>query len=415
MNIFLSLFLIFTCGILGGFIFEKIKLPKLVWYIILGILIGPSVFNIVDNTLIDISSYLRQIALVIILTRSGLSLDIHNLKKIGRPAIFLCFIPATFEIIGITIFAPIFLGISYIEALLLGSVIAAVSPAIVVPRMIKLMEEGYGKKNSVPEVIMAGASCDDIFVIVLFYSFKELAKNSNFNLWNITQIPLSIVSGITLGILVGFLIVFIIHKLKMSTIIHVILMLGTSFGILYLEALLKPYFSISSLLAIIVMALTVNIFKKKEAKDMQKTYNSLWSGFEILLFTLVGIATNIHYAFSRDGAILVGIICIALIFRSIGVFISILATSFTKKEKLFIIFSYLPKATVQASIGAIALTEGLACGSIVLTGAVISILITAPLGAILMDNTYKKLLEKDIIDSELNEEYDIISKEEIEV
>ena len=392
MNIFLSLFIIFACGILGGFIFEKIKLPKLVWYIILGILIGPSVFNIVDDTLINISSYLRQIALVIILTRSGLSLDINNLKKIGRPAILMCFVPACFEIIGITIFAPIFLGISYLEALLLGSVLAAVSPAVVVPRMIKLMDEGYGKDHNVPELIMAGASCDDIFVIVLFYSFKNLVATSSFDAWGITQIPLSIISGIALGILVGFLMVLTINKLKLNKIINVIFMLGLSFGMIALENTIKQYFSVSSLLAIIVMALIVNIFKKEEAKEIQKTYNSLWTGFEILLFTLVGIATNINYAFSKDGAILVGVVLIALIFRSIGVIICLIATSFSKKEKLFIIFSYLPKATVQASIGAIALSEGLTCGTVVLTGAVISILITAPLGAILMDRTYKKLL-----------------------
>lgn len=392
MNIFLSLFIIFTCGILGGFIFEKIKLPKLVWYIIFGILIGPSVFNIVDDILINISSYLRQIALVIILTRSGLSLDINNLKKIGRPAILLCFVPACFEIIGITIFAPIFLGISYVEALLLGSVLAAVSPAVVVPRMIKLMDEGYGKEHNVPELIMAGASCDDIFVIVLFYSFKNLVATSSFDSWTITQIPLSIISGIALGILVGFLMVLTINKLKLNKIINVIFMLGLSFGMIALENTIKQYFSVSSLLAIIVMALIVNIFKKEEAKEIQKTYNSLWSGFEILLFTLVGIATNINYAFSKDGAILVGVALIALIFRSIGVIICLIATSFNKREKLFIILSYLPKATVQASIGAIALSEGLACGTVVLTGAVISILITAPLGAILMDRTYKILL-----------------------
>jgi len=395
MNIFLSLFIIFTCGILGGFIFEKIKLPKLVWYIILGILIGPSVFNIVDDTLINISSYLRQIALVIILTRSGLSLDINNLRKIGRPAILMCFVPACFEIIGVTIFAPMFLSISYLEALLLGSVLAAVSPAVVVPRMIKLMEEGYGKEHSVPELIMAGASCDDIFVIVLFYSFKNLVATSSFDAWTISQIPLSIISGITLGIIVGVFIVLIINKLKMNKVINVIFMLGASFGMLTLENALKEYFSISSLLAIIVMALIINIFKKEEAKEIQKTYNSLWNGFEILLFTLVGIATNINYAFSKDGAILVGVVLIALIFRSLGVIICLIATRFNKKEKLFIIFSYLPKATVQASIGAIALSEGLDCGTVILTGAVISILITAPLGAILMDRTYNSLLSNE--------------------
>lgn len=393
MNIFLSLFIIFTCGILGGILFEKIKIPKLVWYITLGVLIGPSILNIVDDTLINISSYLRQIALVIILTRSGLSLDIHNLKKIGRPAIFMCFLPAVFEIVGIAIFAPIFLRISYLEALLLGSVLAAVSPAVVVPRMIKLMDEGYGMEHNVPELIMAGASCDDIFVIVLFYSFKSLVATSNFQAWDIAQIPISIVGGVFLGVVVGFFIVLILHQLKMNKVIYVIFMLGVSFGMIALESALKPYFSISSLLAIIVMAFIVHIFKKEEAKEIQKTYNSLWSGFEILLFALVGIATDIHYAFSIEGAILIGIVLIALVFRSIGVFVSLIATKFNKKEKLFIIISYLPKATVQASIGAIALQEGLGCGTVVLTGAVISILITAPLGAILMDRTYKKLLD----------------------
>ena len=399
MNLFLSLFIIFAGGILGGFVFEKIHLPKLVWYIILGLLIGPSLLNIVDDTLLSISSYLRQIALVIILTRSGLSLDIHNLRKIGRPAILMCFLPACFEIAGVVIFAPIFLGISYLEALLLGSVLAAVSPAVVVPRMIKLMEEGYGKKHSVPELVMAGASCDDIFVIVLFYSFKSLVATSTFSIWNISQIPISIISGIALGVGAGFLMVLFIRYLKLNTILNVIFMLGLSVGMLALESALKPYFSVSSLLAIIVMALVVGIFKKEEAKDIQRSYNGLWQGFEILLFALVGIATDAHYAFSKEGAIIVGLISIALVFRSLGVFFCIIATKFSRKEKLFIIISYLPKATVQASIGAIALSEGLACGALVLTAAVVSILITAPLGAILMDSLYKKLLVKDEIDS----------------
>ena len=401
MNIFLSLFIIFSLGIIGGFLFEKIRIPKLVWYIILGILIGPSLLNIVDDTLITISSYLRQIALVIILTRSGLSLDIKNLKKIGRPAILMCFLPACFEIVGVTIFAPIFLGISYIEAMLLGSVLAAVSPAIVVPRMIKLMEEGYGSKNSVPELVMAGASCDDIFVIVLFYSFKNLVATSSFDGLGILQIPLSIILGIILGVLVGLLMVIFIKYLKMNKIINVVLMLGLSFGMLALEMAIKEYISVSALLGIIVMALFVSIFKKEEAKEIQKSYNGLWQGFEILLFTLVGIATNIHYAFSKEGAIILGIVLIALVFRSIGVIICILGTRFNIKEKIFIVISYLPKATVQASIGAIALSDGLACGELVLTAAVISILITAPLGATLIDNLYKKLLDKEFV--EINE------------
>jgi NhaP-type Na+/H+ or K+/H+ antiporter len=395
MNIFLSLFIVFGGGVLGGYLFEKIKLPKLVWYIILGILIGPSVFNIIDDTLLSISSHLRQIALVIILTRSGLSLDIKSLKKIGRPAILMCFLPACFEIAGITIFGPMLLGISYFEALLLGSVLAAVSPAVVVPRMIRLMEEGYGKQHCVPELVMAGASCDDIFVIVLFYSFKNLVATSTFDAWSVGQIPISIVSGVILGIGVGFLMVLAIRYMKLNRIVRVVLMLGLSFGMLALENVLKPYFSVSSLLAIIVMAFVVGIFKKEEAKEMQKSYNGLWQGFEILLFALVGVAVDVRYAFSKVGAIIVGLVFIALVFRSLGVLCSVIATKFTWKEKLYIVISYLPKATVQASIGAIALSEGLACGTLVLTAAVVSILITAPLGAILMDGLKNKLLMKD--------------------
>lgn len=393
-NMFLSLFIIFTLGIFGGLIFEKIKLPKLIWYILLGILIGPSVLNIVDETLISISSYLRQIALILILTRSGLSLSIDNLKKVGRPAILMCFIPACFEIIGVLIFAPIFLNITYLEALLLGSVLAAVSPAIVVPRMIKLLEEGYGKDKNVAELVLAGVSVDDIFVIVLFYSFKGLISTNVFNGWNIIQIPISIVLGTLLGIIVGFLVALIIKKIKTNTIINVILMLGLSFGMLYLEEILKPYISVSALLAIIIMGLIIALIRKEESKEIQKSYNSLWNGFEILLFALVGIATNINYAFSNNGIMILGLIIIALTFRSLGVIICLIATKFHWKEKLFIVLSYLPKATVQASIGAIALTEGLACGDIVLTSAVVSILFTAPMGAILIDNTYKKLLKQ---------------------
>ena len=401
MNIFLSLFVIFSCGIIGGLLFEKIKLPKLVWYLILGLLIGPSLLNIVDDTLLSISSILRQIALVIILTRAGLSLDLKNLKRIGRPAILMCFVPACFEIVGITVFGPLLLNISYIEALLLGSVLAAVSPAIVVPRMIKLMEEGYGYEHNVPELVMAGASCDDIFVIVLFYSFKNLVKTSSFSAWNIAQIPISIATGIVLGIIVGFVLVLVMKHIKIDTILSVIIMLGLSFGMLAIENALKPFFSVSSLLAIIVMAIIVNIFTKEKAKEIQSSYKGLWQGFEILLFALVGIATDVKYAISIEGAIIVGLIFIALAFRSVGVLVCVIATKFSWKERLFIVISYLPKATVQASIGAIALSEGLNCGTLVLTAAVVSILITAPLGAILMDNLYKKLLKQN--DSMIND------------
>lgn len=393
---FLSLFLIIALGVLGGFIFDKIKLPKLIWYLILGILLGPSVLNIVDQNLLNISSYLRQIALVIILTRSGLSLDIKTLKEIGRPAILMCFVPACFEMIGVVIFAPLFLDISLFEALLLGSVLAAVSPAVVVPRMIYLKEEGYSKKNHIPELIMAGSSCDDIFVIVLFYGFKNIVAQQKMNALLFLQIPLSILLGIGLGVIVGFLLVFLFKYLKINTIVKTIFILSCSFGMIALEQAVKEYVSISSLLGVIVVGIILKKVNPNEAQDIQKNYNALWSFFEILLFVFVGCATDLEYAFSIDGAILLGIIAIALCFRGVGVFLCLIATHYPIKEKVFVFLSYLPKATVQASIGGIALSEGLSCGNIVITAAVISILFTAPIGAILMDFTYPKLLEKEI-------------------
>lgn len=390
---FLSLFIILILGVLGGLLFEKIKLPKIIWYIVLGVLISPSVFNIIDQDLLNISSYLRQIALVIILTRSGLSLDINGLKRIGRPAILMCFLPATLEIIGVTIFSPIILKISIFESLLLGSVLAAVSPAIVSPRMIKFIENGYGKNHHVPELVLAGASMDDIYVIVLFYSFKNLVSTNSFSYLSLLQIPSSILSGILLGFIVGIFFVILMKYLKLNNIISVIFIIGLSFGMIALENAIKPYFSISALLGIIVMALIISYKKHDEAIIIQKNYNSLWQIFEILLFVLVGASIDINYALSMEGLLLIGIVFIGLIFRSLGVILSLLFTNYTKKEKIFIIISYLPKATVQASIGGIALSEGLACGSVILTAAVISILVTAPLGAILIDNLSKRLLE----------------------
>lgn len=389
---FLSLGLIFSLGIMGGLIFEKIKLPRLVFYLILGILFGPSLLNIFRPELLEISSYLRQIALVIILTRSGLSLDIAALKRVGRPAILMCFVPACFEILGVVIFSPLFLGISYAEAMILGSVLAAVSPAIVVPRMIKLKEEGYGKE--IPELVMSGASCDDIFVIVLFYSFKGLISTKTINAMSFMQIPLSILLGLALGLVFGFVVKFLFKKIRFSTVIQIILLLGVSFIMIAIEEFVREYVSVSSLLGILVMAFLVQTNGKNQAVEIEKGYRKLWSGFEILLFVLVGCATDIQYAFSKEGGILLGIILLSLIFRSIGVLLCVLGTTYKMKEKLFIVLAYLPKATVQASIGGIALSEGLSCGKLVLTAAVIAILFTAPIGAILIDKSYKKLLNQ---------------------
>ena len=399
---FLSLFLIFLLGFIGGYLLEKIKIPKIVWYLILGILLGPSLLNIVDNSLLNISSYLRQIALVIILTRSGLSLNLKNLKEIGRAAILMCFIPASFEIIGIVIFAPILLGISYFEAMLLGSVLAAVSPAIVVPRMIKLKNEGYGEGNLVPEIIMAGSSCDDIYVIVLFYSFKNLVASNSFSALSLLKIPSSIILGVLLGFLVGIIIVKTFKKININTPYKIIIMLSSSFGMLFLEEFLDQYVSISALLGIIVMGIIVSKYLKEDVVKIKQGYESLWNGFEILLFALVGCITDINLAFSKEGVLILGLILLGLIFRSIGVLLCVIKTKYTWKEKLFLIISYLPKATVQASIGGIALKEGLPCGTLILTAAVVAILVTAPLGAILMDTLTNKLLTRD--EMNLNEE-----------
>ena len=389
---FLSLGVILVVGFLGGLVFEKMHLPRLVFYILLGIVLSPSVSGFADETLLSISSYIRQIALVIILTRSGLSLDMNTLKRIGRPAFLMCFLPASLEILGVSIVGPMVLGISISEALLLGSVLAAVSPAVVVPRMIKLQQERYGEKHHVAELIMAGASCDDIYVIVLFYAFKGLVASNNFSLSSLIQIPISIVLGVLLGFIVSILLTSFFKKQQLPVVSCIILMLGSSFLMMGIETLLKPYISMSALLGIMVLGMMMLQVFPTQAKEIQKGYNSLWNCFEILLFTLVGCATDVHYALSKEGLVLVGVLLIGLVFRSIGVFLCILKTEFDKKEKIFITLSYLPKATVQASIGGIALAEGLDCGSLVITAAVISILITAPIGALLMDNLYKKML-----------------------
>ena len=393
-----SLIMIFGLGYLGGWCFNKIRMPKLIWYIILGILLGPSLFNIVDANLLKISSILRKIALVIILTRSGLSLDIKTLKKIGRPAIMMCMVPAVFEMVGITIFAPLIFKIDYLEAMLMGSVLAAVSPAVVVPRMLKLMDEKYGTKHNVAELVLAGSSCDDIFVIVLFTAFEGLVKSNeqggSINLGlTFLQIPSSIILGILLGALLGFLMVQLYKRYNVNKWIKFLLTAVASAGMILIEEYSLGYFS--GLLGIIAMGIVILSLHESSAKEIKPTYNELWKVFEVLLFVLVGCATDAKLAFGMDGLKLIGLISISLIFRSLGVIICVMKTKYTLKERIYIIMSYLPKATVQASIGAIALQDGLSCGMLILTAAVVSILFTAPIGAILMDTLYKKLLTKD--------------------
>lgn len=388
-----SIALIFLCGLLFGFLFNKIKLPALLGMIIVGIVLGPHALNLIDSSILNISAELRQIALVIILTRAGLSLNINDLKKIGRPAILMCFVPACVEMIGTIIFAPMLFGISIIDAAVMGSVLAAVSPAVVVPRMIKIMDEGYGKDKSIPQLILAGASVDDVFVIVVFTVLTAFASTGEINATDFLQIPLSIILGVLLGVIVGFLLVLFFKKVHIRDSVKVLIILSVSFLLLEIESLLESIVPVSALLGIMSMGITVNQKYNVLSKRLSVKYNKLWLGAEIFLFVLVGVAVDINYALNA-GVVVVIVVIIALISRMFGVMLSLVKTNLNKKERLFCMLSYTPKATVQAAIGTIPLAMGLSCGSVVLTVAVVSILITAPFGAICIDNLYKKMLKK---------------------
>lgn len=387
-----SMALIFLLGLTLGSIFNKLKLPSLLGMIVTGILLGPYVFNVLDGSILAISADLRQLALVIILTRAGLALDLKDLKKVGRPAVLMCFVPACFEIVGVILFAPKLLGVTVLEAAIMGTVVAAVSPAVIVPRMLKLMEQGYGTKQSIPQLIMAGASVDDIFVIVLFASFTGLAQGENISLMKFASIPISIVVGIIVGVVVGLLFAALFQKIHMRDSTKVILLLSISFLLIALEKAIANIIPMSGLLAIMAVGATLLMKNNSVADRLSKKFSKLWVGAEILLFVLVGATVDIRYAVSA-GFTAILVILGALLFRMVGVFVCLLKTKLTKKERLFCVFAYLPKATVQAAIGSIPLAMGLACGQIVLTVAVLAILITAPLGAMLVDYSYKRLLE----------------------
>ena len=386
-----SISLILLLGLSVGWIFSKLKLPSLLGMIIVGILISPYCFNLLDNSILNISADIRQIALVIILTRAGLSLNISDLKKVGRPAFLMCFVPACIEMIGTMIFAPLLLGVSLLDAAIIGSVIAAVSPAVIVPRMIKLIEEGYGVKQSIPQLILAGASVDDVFVIVIFTSLTTLASNGTTSILTIIQIPTSILLGILFGVIVGKLLIFYFKHFHIRDSIKVLIILSVSFIMLEVQNLLTGIIEISALIAIITTGISIKQNDSTLASRLSVKYNKLWLVAEVFLFVLVGVAVDVRYAVSA-GVAVVFLVIIALLFRMFGVFFSLLKTHLTKKERLFCMMAYTPKATVQAAIGTIPLTIGLECGSIVLTIAVVSILITAPFGAICIDNFYKKIL-----------------------
>ena len=393
-NMISSLALIFLFSLFVGELFHKVQLPKIIGMLLVGIIIGPYALNLLSPAILNISAELRKIALIIILIKAGLTLELSSLKKASRPAILLSFLPATFEVIAITIFAPIIFNISRLEAALLGAVLGAVSPAVVVPKMTELIENGYGKDKSIPEMILAGASLDDIFVIVLFSSFLSANQSGAIDLLSFASIPISIASGVTLGTLTGLIVSNVFKSYSMASEARTIVVLALAFALTALEELIKAYLPLSSLLAVVAMTATIKLKSSKEVtNEIAKDHSRLWLGAQAILFTLIGAAVDIRYTLNAGYSAIL-LLFISLLIRSIGVLLALLFTPLNKKERLFTIFAYLPKATVQAAIGGIPLEVGLSCGSLVLSIAVLSILITAPLGAFLMDISYKKLLVK---------------------
>lgn len=389
----LSIALILTIGMAMGWLCKKIKLPGLIGLLATGIVLGPYVLDLLDPTILGISAELRKIALIIILTRAGLGLDVSGLKKIGRPAFMMCFVPATFELLGMLLLGPKLLGLSLMEAAVMGAVLAAVSPAVVVPRMVKLMDEGYGVKEGIPQLILAGASVDDVYVIVLFSTFVGMLQGEGASVIRFINIPVSIVLGIAIGYGLGILLGIYFEKVHVRDTVKVLVMLSISFFLVVLEDNLPTDITFSALIAI--MFLGIGLQKKREVvvKRISAKYGKLWVGAEIFLFVLVGATVNIGYLGKVGVAALIVIIG-ALVFRMLGVFICMLGTKLKKGERLFAMMAYTPKATVQAAIGGIPLSLGLACGEKVLTVAVLAIVLTAPLGAFAIDSTYKKLLSK---------------------
>ena len=388
-----SIALILLLGLLLGWIFSKLKLPSLLGMIILGIILGPHALDLIDESILMISGDLRQIALVIILTRAGLSLDLSDLKKVGRPAVLMCFVPACAEILGTVLFAPVLLKVSFLEAGIIGSVIAAVSPAVIVPRMIRMIDEGYGTNKSIPQLILAGASVDDVFVIVIFTALTTLASTGTISAGSFTQIPISIALGILLGFAVGAVLVLFFQRYHMRDSVKIMIILSISFLLLEVQNRLEGTIPVSGLLAIMSMGIIIKQKYDVLASRLAIKYNKLWLAAEIFLFVLVGAVVDLKYVVSAGVASILLIVG-ALLFRMLGVAFSLIKTDLLKKERLFCMLAYTPKATVQAAIGAIPLSMGLDCGNTVLTVAVLAILITAPFGAVCVDNLYKRLLMK---------------------
>lgn len=386
-----SLALIFLVGMGLGWLVTRLRLPSLLGMLLTGILLGPYVLNLLDDSILGISADLRQLALIIILTRAGLSLNIEDLKKVGRPAVLLCFVPACFEMVGMIVLAPRLLGLSVLDAAILGAVIAAVSPAVIVPKMLRLMELGYGTRNSIPQMILAGASVDDVFVIVMFTAFTGLAQGGTVSPTTFVQIPISIVTGIAVGLAAGIAFGAVYRRIHVRDSVKVVVLLSLSFLFVALENAVKGIVPFSGLLAVMSCGIAINRRRSELASRLSGKYNRLWVAAEVLLFVLVGATVDISYA-AAAGAAAVLVVLGALVFRMVGVFVCVLGTKLSRKERLFCMLAYTPKATVQAAIGSVPLSLGLGCGQIVLTVAVVAILLTAPLGAFAIDLTYRRLL-----------------------
>ena len=389
----LSISLILILGMFMGWICRKMKLPALLGMLITGIILGSYGLNLLDGSILGISAELRKIALIIILTRAGLGLDLSGLKKIGRPAVLMCFVPASFELLGMILLAPKLMGLGVLESAVMGAVLAAVSPAVVVPRMVKLMDEGYGVKEGIPQLILAGASVDDVYVIVLFSTFVGMMQGEGASILKFVNIPVSIFFGIAIGLFLGVLLAYFFKKVHIRDTSKVLIILSISFLLVVIEDKLTTAIKFSSLIA--VMFIGIGLQKKREAvaKRLSVKYGKLWVAAEVFLFVLVGATVNIEYL-GKVGAKAFVVIIGALIFRMFGVFVCLLGTNLKRKEQLFAMMAYTPKATVQAAIGGIPLALGLACGDTVLTVAVLAIVFTAPLGAFAIDLSYKKLLNK---------------------
>ena len=389
----LSISLILILGMFMGWICRKMKLPALLGMLITGIILGPYGLNLLDGSILGISAELRKIALIIILTRAGLGLDLSGLKKIGRPAVLMCFVPASFELLGMILLAPKLMGLSVLESAVMGAVLAAVSPAVVVPRMVKLMDEGYGVKEGIPQLILAGASVDDVYVIVLFSTFVGMMQGEGASILKFVNIPISIFLGIAIGLLIGVLLAYFFKKIHIRDTSKVLIILSISFLLVVMEDKLSTPITFSALIAI--MFIGIGLQKKREtvAKRLSVKYGKLWVAAEVFLFVLVGATVNIGYL-GKVGVKALIVIIGALVFRMFGVFVCLLGTSLKRKERLFTMLAYTPKATVQAAIGGIPLALGFTCGDLVLTVAVLAIVLTAPLGAFAIDLSYKKLLNR---------------------